>query len=77
MAEKNGNDNRLNVVSTGELENITRPASSKRKVGSRATPGSNSNVASASSHRFHSGTSLAPSLELLTPEEVMGQVSKS
>ena len=71
--------NRMNIVDHGDLDRITRSGHVRSRPGARASPKdgrggsvSTSNTASTTSSRFQS--SIASSLELLTPEEVLGQV---
>ena len=70
-------DHHMNVEYRGELEDISRPPSNRTRPGARAAPsaGTNNVGGSAVSSRFKSGTSLAASLELLTPAEVLEKVS--
>ena len=66
------NPHRMTVDKRGELESITRRSGGQRsKPGSKPRSSSQANTASTTSSRFQSGIS---SLELLTPEEVVGQV---
>ena len=66
-------ENRMTVTKRGELEEITRRGSRNgSRPGSKASLKQESNASSATSSRFQS--SIASSLQLLTPEEVLGQV---
>ena len=64
---------RLGVLEKGNLEDITKPPSSRSRPGSRVTSSNPSN-ASASSTSSRLRPQVAAALELLTPEEVMEQV---
>ena len=65
--------NRLDVVSRGDLEDITKPSSSRSRTGSRVTSSQLGN-SSATSTASRLRPQVAAALELLTPEEVMDQV---
>ena len=71
--------NHLDIVEKGDLEEITRGRHLRRNPGSvadrRGNMSATANTASTTSSRFQSG--IASSLELFTPEEVLGQVNNA